>query len=190
MQTNTEFNIQEIKEYLDTMPMGTKLYLGCDSVRYKKLGLWYAAYTIVLVVHRGGNAGCKIFGKVVKERDFDQKKSKPSFRLMNEVYKVSEFYLQNFDMFETFADNQKLMEPKRKDPVVEIHLDINPNEEHGSSCVITQATGYIKSLCGIDPKVKPVAFGASYAADRFQYIMANTSKTQGRRKEQKRARKA
>ena len=51
---------------------------------------------------------------------------------------------------------------------VEVHLDINPNEMHGSSCVISQAIGYIKGVCNVIPFVKPDAFAASYAADRFR----------------------
>jgi predicted RNase H-related nuclease YkuK (DUF458 family) len=51
---------------------------------------------------------------------------------------------------------------------VEVHLDINPDEEHGSNCVINQAIGYIKGTCNVVPLVKPQAFAASYAADRFK----------------------
>ena len=34
------------------------------------------------------------------------------------------------------------------DREVEIHLDINPNELHGSSYAMQQAVGYIKGVCG------------------------------------------
>lgn len=147
----------EITKYLKTVPDNTKLYLGCDSSRSKDSeGNWWAEYAVVLVVHKGGNKGCKIFGEIFKERDYDKKASRPSFRLMNEVYKVAEFYLNNFEMFEEFE--------------TEIHIDINPNLKYGSSCVISQAIGYIKGTCGFEPKVKPEAFGASYAADRFKSI--------------------
>jgi predicted RNase H-related nuclease YkuK (DUF458 family) len=53
---------------------------------------------------------------------------------------------------------------------VEVHLDINPNEQHGSSCVIAQAIGYIKGTCNVIPMVKPNAFAASYAADRIKEL--------------------
>jgi predicted RNase H-related nuclease YkuK (DUF458 family) len=53
---------------------------------------------------------------------------------------------------------------------VEVHLDINPDEMHGSSCVISQAIGYIKGTCNVVPFVKPEAFAASYAADRFRSL--------------------
>jgi len=51
-------------------------------------------------------------------------------------------------------------------------LDINPDEQYGSSCVISQAVGYIKGTCNVIPFVKPEAFAASYAADRFKSLAA------------------
>jgi len=109
---------------------------------------------LAIVVHINGNNGCKLFGEVHRERDWDQKYSRPSQRLMTEVYKVSELYLKLAEVLEGRA--------------VEVHLDINPDEEYGSSCVITQAVGYIKGVCNVIPFVKPEAFAASYAADRFK----------------------
>ena len=53
---------------------------------------------------------------------------------------------------------------------VEVHLDINPDELHGSSCVLSQAIGYIKGTCNVIPFVKPQAFAATYAADRFRSL--------------------
>jgi predicted RNase H-related nuclease YkuK (DUF458 family) len=78
---------------------------------------------------------------------------------MNEVYKASAMYLE---LYEAIGDRHS-----------EVHLDINPDEMHGSSCVIQQATGYIRGMCGFAPKVKPDAFAASYAADRLKEILAN-----------------
>jgi len=54
------------------------------------------------------------------------------------------------------------------DRPVEVHLDINPNEMHASSCVVQQAIGYIRGTCNVIPMVKPQAFAASYAADRLR----------------------
>jgi predicted RNase H-related nuclease YkuK (DUF458 family) len=53
---------------------------------------------------------------------------------------------------------------------VEIHLDINPDEIHGSSVALQQAIGYIRGTCNIVPMVKPNAFCASFAADRYKLI--------------------
>jgi predicted RNase H-related nuclease YkuK (DUF458 family) len=55
---------------------------------------------------------------------------------------------------------------------VEVHLDINPDEKYGSSCVVQQAIGYIKGTCNIIPMVKPNAFAASYAADRLREVIS------------------
>ena len=119
---------------------------------------WYADYTLAVVVHIDGKHGCKIFGEIHRERDYDQHKDKPRMRLMNEVYKVAELYLKLSEVLE--------------DRHVEVHLDINPDEYHGSSCVISEATGYIRGMCNVVPMVKPNAFAASYAADRLKEVMA------------------
>jgi predicted RNase H-related nuclease YkuK (DUF458 family) len=119
-------------------------------------GAWHADYVLAIVVHINGNNGCKLFGEVQRERDYDSKPGKPAMRLMTEVYKVSELYLR----LASVLDGRD----------VEVHLDINPNEMHGSSCVISQAVGYIKGTCNVIPFVKPEAFAASYAADRFRSL--------------------
>jgi predicted RNase H-related nuclease YkuK (DUF458 family) len=77
---------------------------------------------------------------------------------MTEVYKISEVYLKLHEILE--------------DKIVEVHLDINPNEMHGSSCVVAQAIGYIRGVCNVIPMVKPQAFAASYAADRLNQVIA------------------
>ena len=54
---------------------------------------------------------------------------------------------------------------------IQVHLDINPDEMYGSSCVINEAVGYIRGTCNVIPLVKPQAFAASYAADRLKHVM-------------------
>ena len=149
-----KLNLEEVKAFIDAQTPETKVYLGVASERFKMNGVWYADYITAIVVHINGNNGCKIFGEVQRERDYDQKKSKPRYRLMNEVYKVSELYLKLADVL----DGRE----------VEVHLDINPNEMHGSSCVINEAVGYIRGTCNVIPLVKPNAFAASSAADRYK----------------------
>ena len=149
-----KLDIASVAEFIRTQTPETRIYLGCDSERIKIDGVWYADYVLAIVVHINGNNGCKLFGEVQRERVYDQKPGKPAMRLMTEVYKVSDLYLQLAEVLEG------------RD--VEVHLDINPNEMHGSSCVISQAVGYIKGVCNVVPFVKPDAFAASYAADRFK----------------------
>lgn len=153
-----KLNLAEVKEFIDAQSPSTKIYIGADSERFKIDGKWYADYTLAVVVHIDGCHGCKIFGEVHRELDYDQKKSKPALRLMNEVYKVS-------DLFQSLAD-------VLEDRYVEVHLDINPDQMYGSSCVVQQAIGYIKGTCNVVPMVKPKAFAASYAADRLKEVLA------------------
>jgi len=151
------FNLEEVKEFISAQSEETKIYLGADSERFKIKGIWYADYTLAVVVHIDGEHGCKIFGDVIRERDYDQKKNKPSMRLMNEVYAVS-------DLFQSLSD---VLEDRH----VEVHLDINPDLRYGSSCVVQQAIGYIRGTCNLEPHIKPNAFAASYAADRLKHVL-------------------
>jgi len=149
-----KLNLDEVKAFINAQSPETKVYIGCDSERFKINGEWYADYVTAVVVHIDGKHGCKIFGGVTREKDYDKKQSKPRYRLMNEVYKVSELYLQ---LAEVLGDRE-----------VEVHLDVNPNEMAGSNCVINEAIGYIRGTCNVIPMVKPRAFAASCAADRFK----------------------
>ena len=149
-------NLDEVREFITSQSPETKVYIGCDSERFKMDGVWYADYILAVVVHIDGKHGCKLFGEVQRERDYDQKVSRPRFRLMNEVYKLSELYLKLADVLE--------------DRYVEIHLDINPSEKHGSYCALQEAIGYIRGTCNVVPMVKPNAFAASYAADRYKSL--------------------
>jgi len=153
-----KLNYDEVKDFIAKQSDETRIYLGADSERFRMNGAWYADYTVAIVVHIDGSSGCKIFGEVTRERDFDQKKNKPAMRLMNEVYKVSEMFHKLADVLE--------------DRYVEVHLDINPDLKHGSSCVIQQATGYIRGTCNVNPIVKPDSWAASHCADRLKEVLA------------------
>ena len=153
-----QLDINEVKAFIDAQGPDTKVYIGADSERYKRMGKWYADYTLAIVIHINGCNGCKIFGEIQTELDYDYKSSRPSLRLMNEVYKVADLYTKLVDVI--------------GDKEVQIHLDINPQEQYNSSIVIQQAVGYIKGVCNITPMVKPKAFAASYAADRLKEVLA------------------
>ena len=154
-----ELNIEEVKAFINAQSPETKVYLGGDSERFQIDGVWYADFITVVVVHKDGNKGCKVFGGITRERDYDQQKDKPRMRLMNEVYKVAGLYIELADVLE--------------DREVELHIDINPDEKHGSSCVIQEAVGYVRGMCNIVPMVKPRAWAASYAADRYKDAIWN-----------------
>lgn len=159
--TVKKINIEEVKEFIEAQGRNTKIYIGGDSERFNIKGEWFADYTLAVVVHINGNNGCKIFGEVHRERVYDQKRNRPRMRLMTEVYKIAELYLKLHEVLE--------------DREVEVHLDINPNEMHGSNCVINEAVGYIRGMCNVVPMVKPKAFAASYAADRLKEVLAKAA---------------
>lgn len=152
----TEDQVESIIDLLSTSDKH-KIYFGCDSSAYKKgrnpdgSPIWYAKFATVLVVHLNGKNGCKIFRHIDHERVHDSKKSRPFDRMMKETYRVSALWSQFSGLIDGYH--------------TEIHLDINPDTKHGSSCAITAATGYILGTTGITPHVKPDAWAASFGAD-------------------------
>lgn len=148
-----KLDLDQVREFIINTSLSSKIYIGSDSVRYKKGEVWYAEYATVVVVHYDGKRGCKIFGQLESEKDYDQKRDKPRLRLMNEVIRTANLYI---NLEEAIGVRH-----------AEIHLDINPSEKYGSSCVISEAVGYIKGMCNVVPFVKPDAFAASIAADRL-----------------------
>lgn len=153
-----QIDLQQIKKFVDQCGPGTKIYIGCDSERVLHRNKWHADYVVAVVVHINGNRGCRIFGCINREIDYDQRMDKPQMRLMNEVYKVAALYLD--------------LAPLLEDHNIEVHLDINPDTKHGSSCVVQQAIGYVRGVCNVIPMIKPRAFAASTAADRLKGIHA------------------
>lgn len=153
-----KLDLDEVREFIRNSSDASSVYIGADSERYRgKDDQWYADYTVAIVVHMDSSRGCKIFGQVDSERDFDNRHDRPAMRLMNEVYRASQMYL---DLAEAIGDRH-----------VEVHLDINPDLMHGSSCVVQQAIGYVRGVCNVIPMVKPNAFAASYAADRLKEVL-------------------
>lgn len=155
----TDKQIAEIEDYLSNVSKESRIYLGCDSVRHRKYDKktkkveWYATYTLVVVVHIDNCHGAKIFHASTTERDYCKDKRKPSYRLMNEVAKVTTLYT---DQYERLFKGRE----------IEVHLDINDDPKHGSYCVLQQAIGYVQGVTGVRPKIKPDAWAASYSADR------------------------
>lgn len=150
------FDIEAVKRFIQAQSAQTRIYIGVDSERVRENNTWYAIYTSAVVVHIDGRHGCRLFGEVTQERDWDQRADRPTTRLMNEVYKVSELYQRLADVLE--------------DRLVEVHLDINSADEHASSNVVAQAIGYIRGTCNVIPKIKPEAFAATNAADRLRNL--------------------
>jgi len=150
-----KLNIKEVADFINQQGPDTKIYLGADSERILVNAQYVVDYMLVVVVHINGRNGAKVFGEVQREPAHDKNLSKPKTRLITEVYKVAQLYLE--------------LEPLIAHDM-SIHLDLNPDLMHGSSCVISEAIGYIKGVCGIDPKVKPEAWAASICADRLKSL--------------------
>lgn len=151
------FDVDECRAYIEASSKATDVIIGADSERHKVRGAWHYTVTTAVIVHIDGNRGCRVFGDAYTARDYDPRKDRPAMRLMAEVEAASAMYL--------------LLEEAIGDHPVAIHLDISPDLKNGSSCVIHEAIGYIRGTCGITPKVKPDAFGASHTADRLQEVI-------------------
>ena len=157
--SSKKIDLDMVKHFIQKCSATTKIYIGCDSERLKVDNQWVADYARAVVVHIDGNKGCKIFGDITRQKDFDSKKDRPRIRLMNEVYKAADLYLS---LANSIGDRD-----------FEVHLDINTSEKHGSSCVIQEAIGYIKGTCNVTPFVKPHSPAATFASDRMKEILKN-----------------
>jgi|TARA_R110000796_G_C14260381_1_gene399875 predicted RNase H-related nuclease YkuK (DUF458 family) len=143
--------IESMVEMLITLDTTTKIYLGCDSVRQLRDGRSVARYATVAIVHKNGKNGCRIFSNISYENDYDVKKNRPKMRMMNEVQKVCELYNELIPFIDEYD--------------VEIHLDINTDPKHGSNCAASEAAGYVLGMTGVQAKLKPDSWAASFGAD-------------------------
>jgi predicted RNase H-related nuclease YkuK (DUF458 family) len=147
----TQQQIEELVDLLITLNSDTKIYLGCDSIRYMHKNRQWARYATVCIVHKNGNAGCRIFSNISREPDFDLRQHRPKLRMLNEVRKVCELYTQISPFIDEFD--------------IEIHLDIASDPKFGSNCAASEAAGYVLGMTGIEPKLKPESFASSFGAD-------------------------
>lgn len=148
-------DIEVTRKLIETASPTSKIYFGADSERVNVDGVWYVDFLICVILHEDGCHGASvIYGSVERERDYDKNLAKPFQRLFTEVMKIGDLYMKLQDSF--------------GDLDVSIHLDINPDKKHGSSCAVAEAVGYIKGVCGIDPVIKPNSWAASIAADRLK----------------------
>jgi predicted RNase H-related nuclease YkuK (DUF458 family) len=162
--------IDEIVGMLQDLGSDTKIYFGCDSVKFRKDNRWFARYATVVIIHRNGKNGCKLFSHTSVEPDYDVKKNRPKTRMMNESMKVCAAYNQLIPFIEELAE---ITEDKNGNLIVrefdvEVHLDIATDPKHGSSCAAVEAAGYVLGMTGLPKekiKLKPDAFAASFGAD-------------------------
>lgn len=155
-----------IRQEIEDAEPGTRFYFGCDSRRYQnKKNEWWISFATVIVVHIGGNRGCRVYGLVEKERDYS---GSMRMRLVREAHKAAEMAMR-------FEEDLIL-----HDIEFEIHLDINSDSNEKSNVAMKEAAGYILGMLGIRPLFKPDAWAASHGADAFEYKTGN--KTIPRRK--------
>ena len=139
--------IEEAKQAILESSPQSSVYIGCDSIRFRKNKMWYAKYSTVIIVHMDSKCGCKLFHESVDMPDFGNLKQ----RLLNEVQMA---VLAATSIIDVLGERH-----------MEIHLDINPNPKHKSSVAVKEALGWVKGSLGIDAKVKPSSFAATHAAD-------------------------
>jgi uncharacterized protein len=149
----SEKELTYIKEFIQERPECV-VYLGVDSQRLKKKKVKFATVICVHYIDENGvGKGAKVFADVSYEKIEDTNLSRPFQRMMREVTMVTEVYNALEDI---------LLERE-----FEIHLDISENPEAGSNVAHGAAKGYIMGLVGIEPIMKPHAFAASVAADKY-----------------------
>jgi predicted RNase H-related nuclease YkuK (DUF458 family) len=144
--------IEQAREMIRASSPESSVYIGCDSKRFKRRGLWYARYMTVIIVHKDSSKGCSLFYDSQIMQDWGSDKS-PKQRLLNEV------------MFAVNAATEVLEDVGNRH--LEIHIDINPNPRYKSNVAVKEALGYVKGNLGIDAKIKPLAFAAMHAADHL-----------------------
>jgi predicted RNase H-related nuclease YkuK (DUF458 family) len=139
----------EAKKAIRESSKSSSIYIGADSIRYKKNGNWWAKYAIVIVLHQDSKRGCKLFHSYVDMQDFGSIKQ----RLLNEVmYAIEATYAVVDDV-----ESRHL----------ELHIDINPSPRHKSNVALKEALGWVKGSLGIDAVIKPNAWAATHAADHL-----------------------
>lgn len=141
---------EEAREEIRRSSAESSIYIGCDSIRYKKNGDWYARYSTVIVVHKDTSKGCKIFYHSESLRDYGKGIEGLRNRLLTEV---------NFAVQASMAIADVV-----GDRHLELHIDVNPDPIHKSNIVSKEALGWVRGM-GLDAKIKPDSWAATHAAD-------------------------
>lgn len=139
--------IEDAKKAIAESSKESSVYIGADSIRFKKNGVWYAKYSIVVVLHIDSKRGCQIFGRDEVIPDYGNLK----MRLLTEVGYAVETATEILDVV--------------GDRPFSIHLDINTDPKHKSSIAVKEAIGYVRGTMGFDPVLKPQSLMASHCAD-------------------------
>lgn len=125
----------------------SSVYVGCDSIRYKKNMQWYAKYSTVIIVHMDSKKGCKLFHESVDMPDYGNLKQRLLMEVQLAVAAATE-------IIEVLGSRH-----------MEVHIDVNPNPRHKSNVAVKEAIGWVRGSLGIDAKIKPESWAATHAAD-------------------------
>lgn len=141
---------EDAKEAIRQSSPESSVYIGCDSIRFKKNGEWHAKYATVIVVHMDSRHGCKIFYDCETIRDYGQGTDGLRNRLLTEVNYAVQAGMAIADVIE--------------DRALELHIDVNPDPVHKSNIVSKEALGWVLGM-GFVAKIKPDGWAATHAAD-------------------------
>jgi predicted RNase H-related nuclease YkuK (DUF458 family) len=139
--------IEKAKAAITASSKESSVYVGADSIRFKKQGKWFARYSTVVIIHKDSNKGGKIFYQDQVLPDYGNIK----MRLLQEVSYAIEVASELIDV----VDGRHLA----------IHLDLNADPKHKSNVAVKEALGYVKGTLGIDADIKPYSWASSHAAD-------------------------
>jgi len=137
----------EAREAILNSSETSSVYIGCDSIRFRKKDQWYAKYSTVIIVHMDSKKGCRLFHESVDMPDYGNLKQ----RLLMEVQLAVAAATEVIDVL----GNRHM----------EVHLDINPDPKHKSNIAVKEALGWVKGSLNLDAKIKPASFAATHAAD-------------------------
>lgn len=139
--------IEEAKTAILNSSETSSIYVGADSLKYKRKGQQFARFSTVVVLHLDSSHGCKVFHNTVTLPDYGNLKQ----RLMTEV---SFAIAAASEIMDVMGDRR-----------LEIHLDLNADAKHKSNVAVKEALGWVKGTLGIDASIKPHSWAASHCSD-------------------------
>lgn len=144
---STETMIEDAQAAIAMSSPTSRVYVGCDSVRYRRNGVWHAKYSTVIVLHVDGSKGCRLFHNTADLLDYGSIKQ----RMLSEVGFAVEAALAIVDVV--------------GDRPFEVHIDINKDPRHKSNVALKEAIGYVQGTLGFAPISKPDSWCATHTSD-------------------------
>ena len=141
--------LEEAKKAIRESSHESSVYVGSDSLVFKKNGKKFARYSTVIIVHKDSKHGCMLFHHNETLPEFGNLKQ----RLMTEVQYAVEIATELLDVI----GNRHM----------EVHLDLNSSPNHKSNIAVKEALGWVKGSLGIDGVIKPDSFAATHCADHL-----------------------